>query len=234
MAADQKIIESLHPNSKKIVDLLVDKSALKQDVYEDSHNAFNQLRELVKAEVELLKQCVDDKRIRLSIVEKSQSEFQVFIGSDVLVYQVHSNVFRLEDGHPAWDSSYLQEDASRGFFGIIHIYNFLAESFLQNRFNDSGYLIGRIFVNKDCHFFVEGRGQLGFLFKDVAKGEWRDESIRHIIQVSFAYALEFDLFVPPYEMVQELNVGQMQSLGNSSQAATGKRLGFKFKAEDDE
>ena len=117
---------------------------------------------------------------------------------------------------------------------IIHIYNFLAESFLQNRFNDSGYLIGRIFVNKDCHFFVEGRGQLGFLFKDVAKGEWRDESIRHIIQVSFAYALEFDLFVPPYEMVQELNVGQMQSLGNSSQAATGKRLGFKFKAEDDE
>lgn len=234
MAADQKIIESLHPNSKKIVDLLVDKSALKQDVYEDSHNAFNQLRELVKAEVELLKQCVDDKRIRLSIVEKSQSEFQVFIGSDVLVYQVHSNVFRLEDGHPLWDSAYLQEDTTRGFFGIIHVYNFLAESFLQNRFNDPGYLIGRIFVNKDSHFFVEGRGQLGFLFKDVAKGEWREGSIRHIIQVSFAYALEFDLFVPPYEMVQELNVGQMQSLGNSYQAATGKRLGFKFRAEDDE
>jgi hypothetical protein len=234
MAADQKIIKSLDPNSKKIVDLLVSKSALKQDVFEDSHNAFSQLRELVKEEVELLKQCIDDKRIRLSIVEKSQSEFQVFIGSDVLVYQVHSNVFRLEDGHPEWDSSYLQEDPSRGFFGIIHVYNFLAESFLQNRFNDSGYLIGRIFVNKDCHFFVEGRGQLGFLFKDIAKGEWRDESIRHIIQVSFAYALEFDLFVPPYEMVQELNVGQMQSLGSNSQAATGKRLGFKFSAEDDE
>lgn len=234
MAADQKTIESLHPNSKKIVDLLVDKSALKQDVYEDSHDAFNQLRELVKAEVELLKQCIDDKRIRLSIVEKSQSEFQVFIGSDVLVYQIHSNVFRLEDGHPLWDSTYLQEDPSRSFFGIIHVYNFLAESFLQNRFNDSGYLIGRIFVNKDSHFFVEGRGQLDFLFKDLAKGEWRENSIRHIIQVCFAYALEFDLFVPPYEMVQELNVGQMQSLGSSSQAATGKRLGFKFSAEDDE
>lgn len=232
--ADQKIVESLHPNSRKIVDLLLEKSALKQDVYEDSHTAFNQLRELVKEEVELLKQCIDDKRIRLSIVEKSQSEFHVFIGSDVLVYQVHSNVFRLEDEHPNWHNPYLREDSSRGFFGIIHIYNFLAESFLQNRYNDPGYLIGRIFVNKDCHFFVEGRGQLGFLFKDVAKGEWRNESIRHIIQVSFAYALEFDLFVPPYDMVQELNVGQMQSLGNSSQAATGKRLGFKFKAEDEE
>ncbi len=232
--ANQKVFEELHPNSKRIVNLLEEKSALKQDVYEDSHNAFNQLRELVKAEVDLLKQCVEDKRIRLSIVEKSQSEFQVFIGSDVLVYQVHSNVFRLEDGHPLWESTYLQEDNSRGFFGIIHVYNFLAESFLQNRYNDPGYLIGRIFVNKDCHFFVEGRGQLGFLFKDLAQGEWRDTSIRHIIQVSFAYALEFDLFVPPYEMVQELNVGQMQSIGSSSQAATGKRLGFKLKSEDEE
>lgn len=232
--ADRKVIESLHPNSKKIVDLLIEKSALKQDVHEDSYTAFNQLSQLVKEEVELLKQCIDDKRIRLSIVEKSQSEFQVFIGSDVLVYQVHSNVFRLEDGHPNWSNPYLQEEPSRGFFGIIHIYNFLAESFLQNRYNDPGYLIGRIFVNKDSHFFVEGKGQLGFLFKDIGKGEWRDESIRHIIRVSFAYALEFDLFVPPYEMVQELNVGQMQSLGNTSQAATGKRLGFRFKAEDDE
>lgn len=231
--ANQEVLESLNPNSKKIVNLLAEKSALKQDVYEDSHNAFNQLRELVKSEVELLKQCIDDKRIRLSIVEKSQSEFQVFIGSDVLVYQVHSNVFRLEDNDPLWETPYLKEDTSRGFFGIIHVYNFLAESFLQNRYNDPGYLIGRIFVNKDCHFFVEGKGQLGFLFKDPGKGEWRDESIRHIIQVTFAYALEFDLFVPPYEMVQEMNVGQMQSMG-SAQSATGKRLGFKFKAEDDE
>lgn len=232
--ANKKVFEDLHPNSKKIVDLLTEKSALKQDVFEDSHAAFNQLRELVKTEVELLKQCIDDKRIRLSIVEKSQSEFQVFIGSDVLVYQIHSNVFKLEDEHTLWETTYLQEDHTRGFFGIIHIYNFLAESFLQNRFNDPGYLIGRIFVNKDAHFFVEGRGQLGFLFKDLEKGEWRDNSIRHIIQVSLSYALEFDLFVPPYEMVQELNVGQMQSIGSSSQAATGKRLGFKFHSEDEE
>lgn len=232
--AKKEIFESLHPNSKKIVNLLEEKSALKQDVYEDSHRAFDQLRELVKSEVELLKECVVDKRIRLSIVEKSQSEFQVFIGSDVLVYQVHSNVFRLEDEHPLWSTPYLQEDQTRGFFGIIHIYNFLAESFLQNRFNDPGYLIGRIFVNKDSHFFVEGRGQLGFLFKDLSKGEWRENSIRHIIQVSLAYALEFDLFVPPYEMVQEMNVGQMQSIGSTSQAATGKRLGFKLRSEDDE
>lgn len=232
--AKKEIVDTLHPNSKRIVSLLEEKSALKQDIHDDSHAAFNQLRNLVKTEVETLKTCIEDKRIRLSIAEKSQSEFQVFIGSDVLVFQIHSNVFRLEDEHPMWETNYLKEDESRGYFGIIHIYNFLAESFLQNRFNDPGYLIGRIFVNKDSHFFVEGRGQLGFLFKDLAKGEWRENSIRHIIQVSFAYALEFDLFVPPYEMVQELNVSQMQSIGNSSQAATGKRVGFKFSAEDDE
>lgn len=232
--AETESLDALNPNSKRIVNLLLDKSGLKQDIHEYSHKAFDQLREIVKNEVEVLKQFVTDKRIRLSFVDKSKSEFQVFIGSDVLVYQIHSNVFRLDDNHPLWETPYLQEEETRGYFGIIHVYNFLAESFIQNRYNDAGYLIGRIFVNKDYHFFTEGKGQLRFLFKDISKGKWRDESIRHIVQVSFSFALEFDLFVPPYDVVQELSVGQMLSISNSSQAATGKRLGFKFKAEDDE
>jgi hypothetical protein len=232
--AETESLDALNPNSKRIVNLLLEKSGLKQDIHEYSHKAFDQLREIVKNEVEVLKQFVTDKRIRLSFVDKSKSEFQVFIGSDVLVYQIHSNVFRLDDNHPLWETPYLQEEETRGYFGIIHVYNFLAESFIQNRYNDAGYLIGRIFVNKDYHFFTEGKGQLRFLFKDISKGKWRDESIRHIVQVSFSFALEFDLFVPPYDVVQELSVGQMLSISNSSQAATGKRLGFKFKAEDDE
>ncbi|HNS41467.1 MAG TPA: hypothetical protein PKN22_01810, partial [Taishania sp.] len=86
-----------------------------------------------------------------------------------------------------------------------------------------------IFVNKEGKFFVEGSGQLGFLFKELAEGDWREESIRHIIQVSFAYAISADLFVPPYEMMQELNVDQVQTIGHNDQSAIGKRLGFKYR-----
>lgn len=220
-------------NAKRIVDLLKEKSSLKQDIYEDTQAAFKQLLTIVKEQIVFLRSQIDDKRVRLNVVEKNASEFHVYIGSDVLVFHMHSNIFRLADNHPNWKSAYLKEDESRGFFGLIHIYNFLAESFLQNRFNDPGYLIGRIHVNKDAHFFMEGQGQLGFLFKDVSKGTWSEESIKHIIQVSFAYALDFDLSIPPYEAMEEISVGQIYSMGQDNQMSTGKRLGFKFKAEEE-
>ena len=220
-------------NAKRIVDLLKNKSSLKQDVYEDTQAAFKQLLDLVKEQIGFLRTQITDKRVRLNVVEKGATEFHVYIGSDVLAFNMHSNIFRLDDNHANWSTEYLKEDESRGFFGLIHIYNFLAESFLQNRYNDPGFLIGRIHVNKDAHFFMEGQGQLGFLFRDVSKGSWTPESIKHIIQVSFAYALDFDLSVPPYQAMEELTVGQIYSMGQDNKMSTGKSLGFKFKAEEE-
>ncbi|MCO5260415.1 MAG: hypothetical protein M9916_09750 [Crocinitomicaceae bacterium] len=216
-------------NSQQIVNLLLDKASLKQDVYAYSLKAFNEFKELVRNELDLLRNKIDDNRIRLSLSERGQNEFHTYVGSDVLVYQVHTNIFRLPEEHPLWQTDYLKENPSRGFFGIIHIYNFLAESFLQNRLSDLGHLIGRIFVNMEGKFFVEGSGQLGFLFKDLAEGEWSEDAIRHIIQVSFAYAISSDLYVPPYEMMQELNVEQVQTIGHNERSAIGKRLGFLYK-----
>lgn len=224
----------MEENSKAILDLLVSKSALKQDISEDSVAAFNLFKTQATAILQELKEEVKDARIRLNLVEKSSGEFQVFIGSDVLVFQVHTNVFKLPETHALWKTPYLQEDESRGYFGIIHIYNFLAESFIQNRLNDAGYLIGRMFVNHEGHYFVEGKGQLGFLFKGLADSTLTPEIVKHIVQCSFAYALDFDLYLPPYELIHELSVGQVQSIGNMMQIGTGKRVGFKFQAEVDQ
>ena len=118
-----------------------------------------------------------------------------------------------------------------GYFGIINIYNFLAESFEQNRYNDAGYLIGRVFMNHNSHFMVEGRGQLGFLFQDIAHNELKDDDVQKIIQVAIIYAIEFDLLTPPYDLIQELTVMEIQSISTELQTATGKRMGFKFSAE---
>lgn len=224
----------MEENTKSILNLLLTKSALKQDISEDTQRTFKEFKEQVRVELRELKKDVEDDRIRLNLVEKGDNEFHVFIGSDVLVFQMHTNVFKLPDDNPLWKTPYLQANEGNGYFGLIHIYNFLAESFIQGRMNDTGYLIGRMFVNHDGHFIVEGKGQLGFLFRDLEKGELTNEVIRHIIQVSFAYALDFDLFTPPYELVHELSVGQVQALGNMLQVSTGKRLGFKYKAEDGE
>jgi len=168
----------------------------------------------------------------MKLEDKGKHEFRVSIGSDVLVFQLHRNVFKLPDENPLWKTPYLEENGANGFFGMINIYNFLAESFEQNRINDAGYLIGRVYLNHEEKFIVEGKGQLGFLFRDLENSKMNDDIARHILQVSMAFALEFDLVTPPYKTVQEISVRQIQMISSDLQVATGKRLGFKFSSDE--
>lgn len=215
-----------------VINLLLNKAAMKQDIADYAEKIFDHFKVIMEDELKTLRQSVDDKRVRLRIEDKGKHEFRVSIGSDVLVFQLHRNVFRLPDDNPLWKTPYLQENGANGFFGIINIYNFLAESIEQNRMNDAGYLIGRIYLNHEEKFMVEGKGQLGFLFRDLANSRMNDDIIRHILQVSMAFAIEFDLITPPYDAVQQVSVGQIQLISSDLQVATGKRLGFKFSAED--
>lgn len=221
-------------NRKIILDLLLNKSALKQNIADDCEKIFAQFKASISKEIDALKEHVNDPRIRLSFKEKGSFEIHVFVGSDVLVFHLHNNVFRLPDDNPLWGTRYFQADDTNGFFGVIYIYNFLAESFIQNRLNDSGYLIGRLFINHDRHFMMEGKGQLGYLFRDIENVVLSDELISLIVQSAFAFALEFDLLIPPYDFVAELSVGEIQVISNNLQLQTGKRLGFKMKSEDTE
>lgn len=217
---------------EKIVDLLVNRAALKQDIADYSEKLIRRFHDSAEKLLNELRKSVDDSRVRLRIENKSSHEFIVYIGSDVLVFQLHRNIFRFPDDNPIWNSDYLNENGANGFFATINIYNFLAESFEQNRLNDPGYLIGRIFTNHEEHFMMEGKGQLGFLYRDLPNSIISDADIRNIIENASIYAIEFDLLTPPYEMIQEVPLIQIQSISSDLQAATGKRLGFKFSAED--
>ncbi len=101
-------------------------------------------------------------------------------------------------------TAYVKEDDSRSYCGIINIYNFLSDSFKYNRFNDIGYLIGRIFINKDNHYFIEGKRELGFLYNNFGKHEMNRETAQQIIETAITYTINFDLLTPPYETVKRL------------------------------
>jgi hypothetical protein len=222
----------MEENRKVILDLLLNKSALKQNIADDCEQVFITIKDTIKKEIDALQKKIKDQRIRLSYKEKGNYEMHVFVGSDVLVFHLHNNVFRLPDDNALWGTKYLRENDVNGYFGVIYIYNFLAESFLQNRLNDSGYLIGRLFINHERHFMMEGKGQLGVMFRDLENTTLSDDLLCLIVQSSFAYALEFDLLVPPYEYVAELSVGEIQLISNNLQLQTGKRLGFKMKSDE--
>ena len=218
---------------KNIIELLSTKAALKQDIASFSESVLRRLKKLAKAEIKNLSSSIKDERVRLKIQDNGTHEFILYVGYDVLVFQLHQNVFRMPDESGVWKTSYMKENPDRGYFGVINIYNFLAESFEQNRMNDEGYLIGRVFMNFEEHFLVEGRGQLGFLFNDLVNMELSDEKALHIIRVAMKFAIEFDLITPPYTMIQEVSLFQIQTISSDLKLSTGKRVGFKFSSEQE-
>ena len=218
---------------KNIIELLSTKAALKQDIASFSESVLRRLKKLAKAEIKNLRSSIKDERVRLKIQDNGTHEFILYVGSDVLVFQLHQNVFRMPDESGVWKTSYMKENPDRGYFGVINIYNFLAESFEQNRMNDEGYLIGRVFMNFEEHFLVEGKGQLGFLFNDLVNMEITDEKALHIIRVAIKFAIEFDLITPPYNLIQEVSLFQIQTIISDLKLSTGKRVGFKFSSEQE-
>lgn len=214
-----------------LVDLLKNKSALKLDIYQKTIDWFQVFKAELIALVNMLKEEITDPRIRLRLVEKGDTEAELYIGSDVLVFSMHTNIFHLNEINYATKTSYVKKTPANAFCGIINVYDFLADSFEFNRSYDVGYLISRIFINREDHFFIEGKGQIGIIYKDFMHQVLTKEIIQDIIIRLAIHGLDFDLFTPRYESVQTATVSDLQSLNYSSKLKTGKRLGFKFESD---
>jgi hypothetical protein len=144
---------------------------------------------------------------------------------------MHSNIFEFPRNHEVMKTDYVKKDASRSFHGIINIYNFLADSFKYNRTNDVGYLIGRVFINKDKSYFIEGKQELAFLYHHFGSRQFDRHAMNELVEAAIQYSLNFDLLTPPYADVMTVTVSEMKSTIDSIALKTGKRLGFKFYAD---
>ncbi len=214
---------------------MVFKTNLKQEVYQKTFSSFALLKEVLKELAEeyreKLKNKVDENVLPV-YQEKGIFEAEFRIGGDLLIFSMHSNVFVFNREHPIWKLEYIKANPANSYCGIFNIYNFLADSFKYSRLEDLGYLIARIFVNRENHFFVEGKRQSSELVKDFAIDELTKENLKAIIETAVNYAVDFDLLVPPYDQVKIATVEQMHTEINNSKIQTGKRLGFKFNSDD--
>lgn len=220
---------------KELFKTLIEKSTLKLDVYENTQNS-----------LKLFKQAIDDLTIHFKTTSdevkshrnvtfenhnKGEFEIELKFGGDILLFFMHTNVFEFSRDHEVMRTPYIREDRNRSYCGVINIYNFLADSFKYNRYNDLGYLIGRVFINKDNHYFIEGKRELGFIFNDFGKNEMNIDKAQQIIQAAILYTVNFDLLTPPYEEVKLVSVNEMQSALDVISIKTGKRLGFHFQED---
>lgn len=219
---------------EKILNILSTKATVKQQVFDKTLETFRVLKKilvkLVQEYNENLKK--GNNKILLSFKDRGPFFAELKIAGDLLIFNMHSNVFEFDREHGVWKTSYVQSNNMASYSGIINIYNFLSDSFKYNRMDDLGYLIGRIFINKDRHYFVEGKRQLGFLYNDFGNAKINEKAIRQIIESAILYSLDFDLLVPPYDDVKLTSVAHIQDKKNKSLTITGKRLGFGFRTDE--
>jgi hypothetical protein len=160
-------------------------------------------------------------------------EVQLQFAGDVLVFSMHTNIFEFSRYHEVMTTNYVKEDKTRSYCGIINVYNFLSDSFKYNRINDVGYLIGRIFINKDKCYFIEGKREVGMLYNSFGQEVFDENAARKLVESAILYAINFDLLTPPFDAVKEISLEEVKSVADSYTLKTGKRLGFKFQADRD-
>ncbi len=219
-------------NKEQIIELLASKSVCKYSVFDNTYESFKIIKGLLNEIAEELKVELSDRNEDIPIQYKERGKYEVEfkVAGDLLIFNMHTNVFEFPKAHAVMQTKYVKDDVLRSYCGVISIYNFLADSFRFNRLNDVGYLIGRIFINKDKHYLVEGKRQLGFLFNDFTNQKLTKESLRKIIESSLKYSIEFDLLVPPFDEVKLVSVQEMNQIASSVSLKTGKRLGFRYEA----
>ncbi len=217
-------VKELHDS---VLKLLHDKVTLKQDVLALTKKWFNVLNEVIATEVSSLKLGLRDPRIRMEFACKSEYETRVMIGSDALIFHLHTNIFTIPEENPLWKDTYVKKDFSRGYFGVIYVYNFSAQSILQNRIGDEGGLLARIYINKENHFVVEGVQQVALRFPKIARNILTKDIFVEMLHLLFLGAVSNDLIIPPYDAVSGINVDQLNELSENLGIRTNKTLGFR-------
>ncbi|MBL7934728.1 MAG: hypothetical protein JNM51_02840 [Bacteroidia bacterium] len=228
--------DTLNQQKEQIIKLLKEKSVMKQDVFRNTITSFEMVKQCVEeiaSELNKETQAID-KRLIVSSSETNNYATQLKVAGDMLEFFMHTNVFEFEKSHAMFRTGYVKQNEYNSYCGIINVYNFLSDSFKFNRLNDLGYLVCRIFINREMRFFIEAKGPIGIKYSSFSSEPINKEQLCEIINDLIIYAITFDLFTPPIEQIREVSVNEIQEKVSSINLRTGKRLGYGTSASYDE
>ena len=220
---------------EKILATVIEKSTLKQRVFDNTFATFNSLKDTLLEMASEMDDALEgklDKRVRLEYRDRGKYEAQLQIANDLLIFKMNTDVYEFDSNHIIWQNAYVQEDKVNSYCGVINIYNFLSDSFKFSRSDDEGYLIGRIFINRERKFFVEGKRHTLVRPMAFGKADIDREALVTILETAINYALNFDLLVPPYEECKRVTVDQFNTKMDNSKFVTGKRRDYDFNVDD--
>ena len=216
----------------QIFEGLKQKSTAKQAIFRNTQAAFDCLRLVSqKLVVELTRKLTPlDSSVLIEYRPINEMEFHIRFSGDLLVFIMHSNIVTFPDDFGPMTSKYVEADFRRRFFGHIMAYNFMADSIKYQRLNDPGYLVGRLMVNIENHYLLEGVQQLELPDNDMSDNPVTPESMRLFVESAMIAAVNNDLIAPPLPEIQKISV--KQKLENQ-QVSRGSKVGFSFSSEQD-
>jgi hypothetical protein len=215
----------------QIFEGLKQKSTAKQAIYRNTRAAFDCLRQVSQELVLELTRKVTavDASVIIDYRSISDLEFHIRFSGDLLVFIMHSNIVTFPDDYGPMPTKYVEEDFRRRFFGHIMAYNFMADSIKYQRLNDPGYLVGRLLVNIENHYYLEGVQQLELPDNDMSDNPISEESMKLFVESAMIAAVNNDLIAPPLPEIQKISV--KQKLENQ-QVSRSSKVGFSFYKED--
>ena len=221
------------PTQKELFRTLRQKVSLKQEVYHKTLEVFEEFKKTAEQLPSLFHVRNPNPRYPVLFEYRNRGpfEFELKFGGDILIFMMHTNIFEFSREHEVMRTPYIKEDHRRSYCGIIQIFNFLNDSFKYNRINDAGYMIGRIFVNRELHYFIEGKREIGLLYNNFNTSKINRAAVGSIIRSAMLYTINFDLLTPDFNNVKEVTVAEMQDTIDRMTIRTGKRLGYRFQAD---
>ncbi|TXK48643.1 hypothetical protein FVR03_08065 [Pontibacter qinzhouensis] len=189
-----------------IINGLEQKSITKQAIYRNTKQTFDRLKLISVDVVEELTERITRQNAEVVIEYKeiSAHEFHIKFSGDLLVFVMHSNIITFPDDYEIMRNKYVDKDFRRRFFGHIMAYNFMADTLKYNRLDDPGYLIGRMLVNIENHFMIEGVKQMDLSYDHIAKNRITDKVLRIIVESAIIASINNDLMGQPVSDIEKI------------------------------
>lgn len=219
--------------NKEILEKLAVKSVTKQKVHRTTKEVFGLLKNCctnIASELNKESKLIDNN-VSISLIENGDYEFKLQFSGDILIFNMHSNTFTFDEKHEIWNNPKIKEDSLNAYCGVINVYNFLNDSFKHNRLNDLGFLVSRIFINKDKNFFVESKASLTDEVSNFNNEKINDAFLSDIVSQLILFSIDFELLTPSFDDVQVVSLHEMIKINNEMKLKTSKKLGYKFSNE---
>jgi hypothetical protein len=208
--------------------MLESKSTAKQTTFKHLGEAFDLLcsdsRRIISELTSSAHPADNDVTLYFKII--SNHEFHVKLAGDLLIFVMHTNIITFDDEHEVMKDDYIKSNPVNRYFGQINIYNFMYDSLRYNRGNDPGYLIGRLMINHEDRFFMEGEKQFTGLYGKISPEPIDDPTLQNIVKLSLQIAIKNDLMAPPYSKVRSITLNQKNE--HTVELGGGQKIGFQM------